>query len=493
MGVCIRSVQVLLRHNTLRYANPEFRIIAMVVLGPLFLASCHHPPAQLVVTQVITSDTPGSSGGNAICLDKGGNLIVAGVFENDFTLGGTVLHSYGRHDIFLAKIDRQQHVLWVEAFGGPGNDFSPGVVVDDDGDITLCCDFENMLNLTSRFALYCDGHGQALIRVGADGSGKEVLEVQAKSGIHETQINSACVDAAKTVHAVGNFTADTLLARRFKLDGSLIDSAIITAQGSATLFVLSRTGDGAHIALHGYPEDGSVYALTNRIAASADGRIALCGTHNGKLAFGKYAANGNGAYFALLDANGEPLVAKQLPLMCSNPTSLSIDGLCVDDASNAYALMGFKDNIHSQDMKQKWAAGIGKDVLLMRIDANGDQHDVKQLGNGDDLFTKGVAYDKSRGLIMIAGYYHGQFDIDDKVKLPMDGKFNSFVLGLDKDLAVRTIDRTSGKGQQFMLAMDTRDGSVAFTGTYFGAGSIGEFALPMPATRFFAGSMESRK
>ena len=151
--------------------------------------------------------------------------------------------------------------------------------------------------------------------------------------------------------------------------------------------------------------------------------------------------------------------------------------------------MGFKDNIHSQDMKDKWAAGIGKDALLMRFGADARMNGSYQIGNGDDLFTKGVAFDKSRGLLIIAGYYHGQFDIGDAVKLPKDGKFNSFVLGLDKDFAPRSIDRSSGKGQQFMLAMDARDQQVAFTGTYFGAGSIGEFALPTPAARFFAGSM----
>ncbi len=452
------------------------------------LCACDHAPVAHIVTGVVTSDAPGSSGGTAVRIDKDGNIILAGVYENDFTLAGTTLHSFGRHDIFLAKLDPQYHVLWLESFGGPGNDFPPDVAVDSSGAITLCCDFENMLNLTSRFALYADGHGQALIRVGADGAGQEVMEVQAKGGAHEVQINGTAMDQANTLRAVGNFSADTLFVRSFAMDGSAKGGMFKLADGSATLFVLASAANTPPT-LTTFHEDGSVYALTNHIACSAAGHTFLCGTHHGALRFADKDVSGYGVYFATLTSTGVPVDARAMQFTSSDPSALSIDGLCGDDVGDAWALMAFKDNLHAHDIDERWNSGQGKDALLMRIGPNGMLKSAQRFGNGDDLFTKGVVFDASRQLIMVAGYHHGVLALSDKLKLPGDGKFNAFFLGIDKHSKVRTVDNSFGAGQQFVLTMDAREGSVAFAGTYFKESTIGGFALPQPGGRFFVGSM----
>ena len=456
----------------------------------LATAACTRPtPRAHEVTGVVTTDLPGSSGASAVRLDKEGNMIVAGVFENTFTLAGTTLKSYGRHDIFLAKFDPQYHLLWLEAFGGPGNDFPPDVAVADDGSVTLCCDFENMLNLSQRFALYADGHGQALIHVGADGSGKEVWEVDAKGGVHEVQVN-ALTATGSDVRGIGNFTADTLFLRSFTLDGTEKGRMFMLPDGSATLFAFALKYNGAPL-LRTFHADGSVYALSNRISALSDGSVALCGTHRGSLRFGDHDASGDGAYIAVLGPDLDPVRAVQLKLTCSDPAALSLDGLCTDDAGDAWALLGFKDNVRSHELDQQWDAGAGKDALLLHLDGNGGVRGAMRFGNSDDLFTKGVAFDPAQGTLVVAGYHHGPLNVTEKIQLQGGGKYNAFVVGLDKDLGIRTLDHTSGAGQQFLLAMDAKAGHVAVAGTYFQAGIIGPFELPQPGGRFFAGTMNA--
>lgn len=453
------------------------------------LAACQHAPVAYTVNGVVTTDTPGSSGASAVRIDKEGNTIVAGVFENTFTLAGTTLRSYGRHDIFLAKFDPQFRLVWLESFGGPGNDFPPDVAVAPDGSVTLCCDFENMLNLSQRFALYADGHGQALIRVGPDGSGREVLEVSTKGGAHEVQVN-ALAAAGNDLRAVGNFSADTLFLRSYALDGTEKGRMFMLADGSATLFVMAIKENGPP-ALRTFHEDGSVYAMTNRIVASNDGGTILCGTHRGALRFGDKDASGDGVYHAILDADLAPVSAVGLKLTCSDPASLAVDGLSIGDAGEAWLLLGFNDNVRSHELGQQWNAGAGKDALLLGITSAGEVASALRFGNGDDLFVKSVTYDAVRRALVAVGYHHGALQLTDKVQLPAGGKFNAFVIGLDLDLKIRTLLHSSGAGQQFVLAMDAREGEVAIAGTYFQAGTIGPVELPQPGGRFFAGTMNA--
>lgn len=456
----------------------------------LLFAACQQPaPRTHDVTGVVTTDAPGSSGASAVRLDKEGNMIVAGVFEKGFTLAGTTLTSFGRHDIFLAKFDPQYHLLWLESFGGPGNDFPPDVVVADDGSVTLCCDFENMLNLSQRFALYADGHGQALIHVAADGSGKEVWEVDTKGGIHEVQVN-ALTTTGNDVRGIGNFSADTLFLRSFALDGTPKGQMFMLADGSAPLFAFALKDNGAPL-LRTFHADGSVYALSNRIAGLADGSVAVCGTHRGSLRFGDHDASGDGVYAAVLGPDLSPVRATQLKLTCSDPASLSLDGLCTDDAGDAWTLLGFKDNVRSHALDQQWNAGAGKDALLLHLDGDGELRAAMRFGNSDDLFLKGVTFDAAQNTLVAAGYHHGPLNLTEKVQLQGGGKYNAFVVGLDKDLGIHTLDHTSGAGQQFLLAMDAKAGRVAMAGTYFQAGIIGPFELPQPGGRFFAGTMNA--
>ncbi len=439
---------------------------------------------------MVTSDVPGSSGASVVRLDKEGNMIVAGVFEKNFTLAGITLQSYGRHDIFLAKFDREHRVQWVEAFGGPGNDFPPDVAVADDGTITLCCDFENMLNLSQRFALYADGHGQGLIRVGPDGSGKEVVEVQCKGGKHEVQINSLVTGSDASVKAVGNFSADTLLVRVFSVDGTEKHRETRTAQGSADLFLLSLA-EGAAPVVNAHKEEGSVYGLNNRLATAANGGYLLCGTRPGQLRFAEKDASGSGVYFASLEKDLTAAVARPLTLMCSEPSSLSVDGLCSNGDGGAWLLLGFSGNVRSLDRNENWNSGQGKDALLLRVSADGTIEAAQHYGNGDDLFMKGLVRNGSDQHLFLAGYHHGALSITDGTQLPADGKYNGFVLELHEDLSVRSVHHTAGAGQQFMLGLDAREGQVAVCGTYFQQGIIGNIELPQPGGRFFAVNMNT--
>ena len=92
--------------------------------------------------------------------------------------------------------------------------------------------------------------------------------------------------------------------------------------------------------------------------------------------------------------------------------------------------------------------------------------------------------------VTAVGYYHGLVQVDGKSQLPADGKFNGFLLGLDDDLTTRSLDRTSGKGQQFLMGAGSGAGSIGIAGTYFGESVIGPVVLPKVANRFFGARID---
>ena len=72
-----------------------------------------------------------------ICVDKVGNIILAGAFTDSLTIGGISLFSKGSGDCFLAKLTPSGSVLWMQSAGGSGDDAIAGLNVDINNDIAI--------------------------------------------------------------------------------------------------------------------------------------------------------------------------------------------------------------------------------------------------------------------------------------------------------------------------------------------------------------------
>lgn len=85
--------------------------------------------------QVEWAQTLGSTGvdcGKALAVDNAGNVIVGGHFEGTADFGGPKgvfnLTSNGRADIFIAKYDPDQNLIWAYNIGGGGHDSLEAIV-----------------------------------------------------------------------------------------------------------------------------------------------------------------------------------------------------------------------------------------------------------------------------------------------------------------------------------------------------------------------------
>ncbi|MEI7726012.1 MAG: SBBP repeat-containing protein, partial [Bacteroidota bacterium] len=76
---------------------------------------------------------------NAISLDAGGNIYLAGSFFEtvDFDPGAGIfnLTSVGGQDIYISKLDASGNFKWAKAMGGPSDDFPVSIAPDPSGNI----------------------------------------------------------------------------------------------------------------------------------------------------------------------------------------------------------------------------------------------------------------------------------------------------------------------------------------------------------------------
>jgi hypothetical protein len=89
----------------------------------------------------------GDDVGYGVAVDKGGNIAVAGSFQNTMILGGNALVSSGLTDGFVAKFSPMGNPLWSRAIGSAGIDVDYAVAVDGNGNVVLAGAFQNSVNL----------------------------------------------------------------------------------------------------------------------------------------------------------------------------------------------------------------------------------------------------------------------------------------------------------------------------------------------------------
>jgi hypothetical protein len=83
------------------------------------------------------NSTTGNSSGAGVAMDRSGNVIVMGYFQNSCDFSGGSLTSNGGYDGFVAKYSASGSYIWAERLGGSGSDWGNGVAVDGNGSVVV--------------------------------------------------------------------------------------------------------------------------------------------------------------------------------------------------------------------------------------------------------------------------------------------------------------------------------------------------------------------
>ena len=139
--------------------------------------------------------TPGDSGGQAIAIDKLGDVCIGGNFSGTATVGSFTLTSAGDADGFVARYDPNGDVDWATALGGAAYDVVNAVAVNQRSRKVFAT---GIMNFTPQ------GTNQSFLACfSADG---QVLQTELVSGPGTSSSGKLAIDAQDNIYTTGVFT-----------------------------------------------------------------------------------------------------------------------------------------------------------------------------------------------------------------------------------------------------------------------------------------------
>lgn len=159
--------------------------------------------------------------GLGLVVDREGNPIVTGSFEETVDFGGGPVTGRGKKDMFLAKYDKDGGHVWSKHFGGSDNDVGSGLAVDSFGNVVLAGWFWRKVEFGGD-ALESGGQNDMLLaKYGADGSH---LWSKRFGGDQPDFARGVAYDTAGRILAVGTYRRDIDMGGAkltYEMDGSV--------------------------------------------------------------------------------------------------------------------------------------------------------------------------------------------------------------------------------------------------------------------------------
>ncbi|MBD3581311.1 T9SS type A sorting domain-containing protein [Flavobacterium selenitireducens] len=97
---------------------------------------------------------------NALAVDDENNILITGDFTSSITFGSSLLTSSGSADIFVAKYDTNGNEIWATSMGGPDYDTASNIATDMEGNVIIAGDYYDDITI-GNVALYHTGQADA--------------------------------------------------------------------------------------------------------------------------------------------------------------------------------------------------------------------------------------------------------------------------------------------------------------------------------------------
>ena len=283
--------------------------------------------------------------GNAIAVDAGGNIFIAGGFLASATTASATnaydtLTSVGSSDMYLAKLDSSGNVVWWRQMGGVGvgswgQDLVHGLALDAKSNIYITGTFNSdakfgPVSVTSQntfeiFAAKYDSAGNVKwVRAGSDAGG----------GPHMS--NAIVADAAGNSYITGSFF-NTVALGNFTLDA-------VDAEQKAFVAKLDNAGNVIWAEKLGA---GGYYGAGNDIALDNENGLYLAGFFRASITIGgnEYHYNNGLNYAALAVALDTAGHFRWLTKTDGDNQFATASGLAVDNARHVYFTGSFSREV----------------------------------------------------------------------------------------------------------------------------------------------------
>lgn len=357
----------------------------------------------------------------AVDVDAAGDIVVAGRAFGRIDLGGGVLASRGRDDVFVAKLDGEGNHLWSKIFGGPGEDRCDRIAVTASGGVLVAGAFQDAIDFGTG-PLESAGMRDAFVL--ELGPGGETLRALRAGGAGDDHAHAIAADAEGNVIAAGHFSG------AIELGGPELTSA-----GLTDIFVVKLGPGGEHLWSARFGGAGADEAHDLAVDPTS-GDLVLTGTFTTTLDFtggeGEplVSAGGRDLFVARLSPDGGHVLSRRFgdaedQLLTDFETGARAS-VAVDAEGN---LLLTGPLFGAADFGGGPRRSKGKtDVYLVKLDAKGAHVDSALFGDASTQVGLDVAVGEG-GAALIAGRFYGSIDFGQGV-LSGAGQGDAFVAKL---------------------------------------------------------------
>jgi hypothetical protein len=393
-----------------------------------------------------------SQGGDDIAVDSAGNIIVVGTYDGQIDFGNQLQTSAGGKDIFVAKLSPDGEFLWSRSVGDGGNQFATGVAVDSTDSVIVLGHFEGNADFGGG-PVASDGlHDIVVAKLSSEGN--PTWTIGFGSPMEETSF-AIDVDASDNIFITG-FAAGTVNFGGSPLMGT---NGLVVAK-------LSPTG------MHEYSDrfDTSAEAVIGGIAADASGSLVLTGTFGGTLDFKTMTEETGAEDRDLFVAKLNPTGTVAFSQAFGDDKHQLGRALALDASGNIFVAGDLFGSVEVNDVTL--ISEGADDVLLVKLDPNGDRLWGKRFGGVDGQKLTDIALDGS-GNIFLVGSFRERVDFGGGA-LTSAGSDDIFIAKLDSE-GGHIWSRSFGDGAAQTAAAVTVDPSEypVMTGEIFGSTNFG--------------------
>lgn len=379
--------------------------------------------------------------GNAIAVDKKGNVYTTGYFAGtvDFDpgAGSYNLTATGSSNMFISKLDSAGNFVWAKAMVGSGTCIGNAIAVDSLGNVYTTGPFTGTIDFdpgTATLNMTATGTGVKDIFISKlDTSGNFVWAKQIGGSSGITMPNAIALDNSGNVYTTGYFY-------------NIVDFdpgtgvSNLTAVGYNDIFVLKLDNAGNFVWAKQF--EGSSYELGLGIAVDRSNNVYTTGFFYNTVDFdpgtGTYNMTNTGTYdmfISKLDGAGNFVWAKQF----GGTQYAEGHSIKTDASGNVYTTGLFQGTIDFDPGSTAFnLTSVGSyDVFISKLDPSGNFVWAKSMGGAAEDYGHCIAIDASDN-VYTTGSFLGTVDFD-----PDAGVYNLTPAGSSSDIFVHKISQNT--------------------------------------------------
>jgi len=177
-----------------------------------------------------TADTFGSVTDDAfaLCLDKAGNVLVAGVFAGNAQFGSfTLVPSAAGEGSFVAKLNSSGTFLWAKKADILNAGYSGALSVDDEGNAYLAGHYANFATFGSVSLTFSGGVDGFVARISSSGTWQWARRLGAQSSTSSDHASAVCVDSFGDIFIAGEFEGNPQYGNNTLTNRGLQDASLV--------------------------------------------------------------------------------------------------------------------------------------------------------------------------------------------------------------------------------------------------------------------------